>query len=171
MKVASLEAIFDALETAGVRYLVVGGIAVTVHGHIRATMDLDLVVELAPENAQRAVRALAGLGYRPQVPVRIEDFADPLRRREWSEQRNMQVFSLVSDLHAQTTVDLFVTEPFDFEREYRRAERAKIAPNIHARVLSLPALIAMKRAAGRALDLEDARQLELILEARGGAPS
>lgn len=63
------ERALQALNSAGVRYLVVGGVAVVLHGHLRTTADLDLVVQLERENVLKAVRALAGLGYRPRAPV------------------------------------------------------------------------------------------------------
>lgn len=52
-----LERVLSALDAAGVRYLVVGGVAVVLHGHPRMTADLDLVLELAPENVRAAFAA------------------------------------------------------------------------------------------------------------------
>lgn len=43
MELRSIEAVLGALNAAGVRYLIVGGLAVNAHGYQRATMDLDLV--------------------------------------------------------------------------------------------------------------------------------
>lgn len=48
MKLSSVEAIVGALEKAGVRYLVAGGLAVVAHGYLRFTKDIDLVVQLFP---------------------------------------------------------------------------------------------------------------------------
>lgn len=47
------EPIFSRLNEQGGRYLVVGGLAVVLHGHARLTVDLDRVVDLAPEAARR----------------------------------------------------------------------------------------------------------------------
>lgn len=164
MKLSTLEAIGRALGEAEVSYLVAGGVAVNAHGHQRLTHDLDLVLHLTPENVRRAMRALAGLGYRPSLPVAADDFADPARRREWISEKNMEVFSLVSDEHRDTTIDLFVSEPFDFEAEYRRALLADIAPGVQMRFVRLRTLIDMKETAGRPLDLDDARHLRWIAE-------
>jgi hypothetical protein len=41
-----VEWVLAPLERAGVRYLVVGGVAVVLHGYLRTTLDLDLVVQL-----------------------------------------------------------------------------------------------------------------------------
>ncbi len=166
MTLDSLLAVLRALDSAGVRYLVAGGVAVNLHGYLRATQDLDLVVGLEPDNAARAMSALRGMGYRPQVPVAIEDFADPAKRRHWIEDKHMQVFALISDTHPDTTVDVFVTEPFDFEAEHAAAEVHEVATDLRARVVRPETLIAMKRAAGRGRDLDDIEHLEQILVER-----
>jgi hypothetical protein len=56
----ALECTLAALEEAQVRYLVVGGVAVVLHGHLRVTADLDLVVQLTPDNVERAWRHWSG---------------------------------------------------------------------------------------------------------------
>ena len=69
MKLTSVAMILKALNQAGVRALVVGGLAVNAHGYLRFTNDADFAVELLPENIERAFRALASLGYQPRVPI------------------------------------------------------------------------------------------------------
>lgn len=174
MKLTTLEAIGRALARADVSYLVAGGVAVNAHGHQRLTHDLDLVLRLAPENVRRALQALEDLGYRPMLPVDAEEFADPERRRVWIAERNMQVFSLVSENHRETAIDLFVTEPFDYETEHRDALVAEVAPGVEMRFVRLEALIGMKEASARPLDLDDARHLRWIAdqlaEDEGGEP-
>lgn len=76
VELSSFEAIIRALNGNGVRYLVVGGMAVVVHGHGRMTHDLDLVVALDHDNVLRAFAALQGLDYSPRVPVTAAQFAD-----------------------------------------------------------------------------------------------
>lgn len=68
MKAASFEAIAQALNEAGVRYIVVGGLAVIAHGYGRSTYDVDLVVQLTPENIARAFDALENIDHHPQIP-------------------------------------------------------------------------------------------------------
>ncbi len=166
MTLDSLIAVFKALNQANARYLVAGGVAVNLHGYSRATQDLDLVVALSPDNALAAMRALAGLGYRPQVPVAIEDFADADRRTEWITDKNMEVFSVISDQYPDTTVDVFVSEPFPFDDEFGLAEAYEVEPGVVVKVVRPQALIAMKRAAGRDRDRDDIQHLEWILEER-----
>ncbi len=166
MNLASLEAIVGALNTAGVRYLVAGGLAVGAHGYPRLTMDVDLVVQLRADNIVAAFHALAGLGYRPLVPVTAEAFSDKAQRERWIKEKGMQVLNFFSDQHKATSVDVFVTEPFDFDPEYDRALTAGLAPGLPVRFVSIPTLIRMKEAAARPRDLDDIQHLRWILNDR-----
>src|ERR1700761_729845 len=132
MKLGSLATIFRALQDANVRYLVVGGIAVIAHGYARTTEDLDLVLDFSGDSLSVALHALHDLGYRPIAPVSLFDFANPDQRKEWIENRNMTVFSLVSDQFPDVTVDIFAQEPFDFEKQYALGGWKEVAPNVKA---------------------------------------
>ena len=68
------------------------------------------------------------------------------------------------DCHRPFTVDVFVSEPFDFDVEYEAAMRGEVAPGLTVRFVSIPALIAMKRLAKRPRDLDDIEHLQLIIE-------
>ena len=74
--------LFAAFEKAKIRYLVVGGVAVVLHGFLRATADLDLIIALDPENVEKFLRLMKELGYKPRVPVSIDDFASPEQRKK-----------------------------------------------------------------------------------------
>jgi hypothetical protein len=158
---SDLEQIFAALGTAGARYLVVGGVAVVLHGHPRFTADLDLMVALDDTNVRRVLDALAGLGYRPRAPVPLRAFADPGQRREWERTKGLTVFSLWSPEHPATEVDLFVSDPLPFEPAWARRVRAPVGDST-VEIASLPDLIELKRRAGRPQDLADLRELEAI---------
>ncbi|MEX2157314.1 MAG: hypothetical protein WD773_10810 [Gemmatimonadales bacterium] len=56
-----LATVCGLLNRAGVKYVVVGGFAVALHGVVRATKDIDVLIEPTLENAARALKALAGL--------------------------------------------------------------------------------------------------------------
>jgi hypothetical protein len=156
----SVEAIVEALNGAGVRYLVVGGLAVVAHGFVRFTADIDLVLDPEPAAMRRAIEALSGLGFRPRAPVALVDFGDPAKRQAWVREKGLSVFSVFSPEHASTEIDLFVDAPFNFERAYAEATRLEVAPGIAATFVSLPDLIEMKRNAGRPQDLQDVTGLE-----------
>ena len=149
-----VEWVLTALEEANVRYLVVGGVAVVLHGYLRTTIDLDLVLHLDRDNLERALKAFEALGFAPQAPVPLSSFANPQNREAWFREKNMTVFSLWQPDHQGFAVDLFVQEPFDFEAVYRRALRVPLQ-GVNATVISRQDLLDMKRATGRAQDLED----------------
>lgn len=56
-----LRSLLDALNDGGVRFVVIGGVAVGAHGYVRGTEDLDLVPDPDPENLDRLTHALAKL--------------------------------------------------------------------------------------------------------------
>jgi hypothetical protein len=162
MELRSIEAVVGALNAAGVRYLIVGGLAVNAHGYLRATVDLDLVIQLRRDNVLDGLKTLEGLGYAPRIPVSAEQFADPVLRESWRAEKGMLVFQLHSDIHRTTPIDVFVYEPFDFDAEYERAIAEPVAPGILARIVGLEVLMEMKRAANRPKDLVDIDALQKI---------
>ena len=161
MRLQSVEIFLEALEAAAVRYLIAGGLAVNAHGYLRFTKDVDLVFVLYPDNLRVALTALGRLGYRPAVPVPLAQFADPVRRESWVRDKGMQVFQLWSDSHPETSVDLFVTMPFDFGQEYDRALVKPLREGLPVRFVSIPTLIRMKELAGRPQDLIDIEHLRM----------
>jgi hypothetical protein len=161
---SDLVRIFAALERAGVKYLVVGGVAVVLHGHLRVTADVDLVIKLDDANALAAMKALEALDFRPRAPVRIEQFANEALRKSWIDDKGMTVFSLWSPGMPGTEVDIFVAEPFDFDATFARAIRAPLEGTTVS-VIALDDLLVLKRAAGRDKDREDVRALEALRDA------
>jgi hypothetical protein len=166
MKLSSFEAIVQALNDAQVRFIVVGGLAVNAHGYIRVTNDVGIVIRLERANVVAAFSALASSGYYPAVPVTPEQFADPALRQQWREEKEMLVLKFWSDQHRETPLDVFVYEPFDFDLEYERALQGGGPGDPPARFVSIPALIAMKTAAGRDTDLIDIARLRQIDDLR-----
>lgn len=168
MKLASFERIVRALEDAGMRYLVAGGLAVNAHGYLRFTKDVDFVVQLIPDNIGRAFAALRTLGYRPTVPITAEQFADSALRESWIRDKGMQVLQFWSDRHIETPVNVFVSEPFPFEEEYPKALVKPLHGTITVRFVTIPTLIRMKEAAGRPQDRIDIEHLRMRLEDDAG---
>ena len=157
-----IQRVLATLEEAQVRYLVVGGVAVVLHGYLRTTLDLDLVIQLEDGNLAKALRGLEALGYQPRVSAPMAAFADRATRESWIRHKNMLVFSLWHPDQQGFVLDLFVEEPFDFDEVYSRALLVSL-PETKATVIALEDLILMKRQAGRPRDLED---VEALLEMR-----
>jgi len=161
--VGEIEGILDALNRAHVRYLVVGGVAVVLHGHLRTTADLDLIIQLERDNVLRAIRTLQDQHYRPRAPVSAGDFAEQTIREQWIRDKGLAVFTLWSPAHPTLEIDLFATEPFDFDTVYARALRVSLEKT-EATVIALEDLIALKRGVGRPRDLEDIAALESLAD-------
>ncbi len=68
--------VLAALSRAEVRYLVVGGVACALNGYVRATEDVDILVDREPENLRRMLRVLADLGEGHAGQLQVEDFTD-----------------------------------------------------------------------------------------------
>jgi len=157
-----LEAIFKALNEADVRYLVVGGLAVMAHGYLRMTRDLDLVLALDGPNPRKALEVFQELGYQPNVPVALMDFADAAKRREWQETKGMTVYQLISESLKDCPVDLFVEEPIAFSEMYPDRVEYALGAGVTIPVVGLQHLRKLKEAAGRPRDLLDLEELARI---------
>jgi len=164
MKRDSVVAIVAALNGNQVQYLIVGGLAVVAHGYVRFTADVDLLLSVDPDNLKRTVEALKTLGYRPRAPVDFYDFCDRSKRQQWAQEKNMTVFSLFSDIHPATEIDLFLEPPIDFDAAYRRAFRQEVSPGTPAIFCSLEDLIELKTLSGRPEDREDIEKLKQLGE-------
>jgi predicted nucleotidyltransferase len=165
MKLADVEAILRALNDADVRYLIVGGLAVVAHGYVRATVVVDVVLNLERENILRAMNALEQIGYQPLAPVKAAEFADEEKRRIWREEKHMIVFQMRNPNRESTRLDIFVKEPFAFSEELVQAKWEDVA-GIKAPVLRLEQLLLMKQESARPQDFADIEQLQLIAENR-----
>jgi hypothetical protein len=94
--------------------------------------------------------------------VGAEQFANEQLRESWRSEKGMLVLKMWSDSHRETPLDIFVSEPFDFDGEYLAALRQEVAPGIVAPILQLETLLLMKLAAGRPKDLADIDELHLL---------
>lgn len=163
MKTASFLAVVETLNKAGVRYIVVGGLAVIAHGYLRATRDADIVLELVPENIRAAFTSLHQIGFKPTLPITPKQFSDPEVRHRWKAEKNMQVLQFWSDDYQDLKLDVFIEHPFEFEIEWQNSKITQLgSEESKMRIASIPALISMKQVAGRAKDLVDIEYLEKI---------
>jgi hypothetical protein len=148
-----LESLFRRLNDEGGRYVLVDGLAVVLHGHLRATGDVDLVVDLDPDQVNRTLAALERAGFEPYIPVPAREFADPAKRAEWLREKAMPVFSL-RPAAGIPVVDLFLEPPLPFEDLWQRSVVMTMR-GVPVRVVMLDDLIELKRRAGRPEDDAD----------------
>lgn len=148
-----------ALDESGIRFVVVGGVAVVIHGVDRLTADLDVVMDLDSSACSRALGKLAAVGYQPRAPVNMIDFAQPDVRKSWREQKRMMVFSLWDPSNELPPLDIFTDYPLEFEAMLRDSEFVDLG-SVRVRVASKRHLIYMKAGTGRTKDQQDIRALQ-----------
>ncbi len=61
------------MQKNGIRYLLVGGLAVNLHGVPRFTHDVDIIISMEPSNVLKLNMVLKKLGYKPRLPVDPDD--------------------------------------------------------------------------------------------------
>lgn len=151
----SLERICNALREAGVRYAIVGGHAVALHGAVRGTLDIDLVLRWTRETLIEAEAALNGVGLVSRLPIHAEDVY--AFRDEYIENRNLIAWNFHNPDDPLEQVDIVI----NYDLTGKRTRRFDL-PAAPVEVLSIPDLIAMKRVSGRPQDLEDISALERL---------
>jgi len=154
--------LFSSLNRASIKYIVAGGIAVNLYGIERATADIDLVVELEKENLLRFIKVVEKLGLRPKIPVKLEHFIDPEKRKSWRMDKGMMVFSLYDPKNPFFLIDIFTEIPFDFDAVYKQRKKIKFE-NIFIPVVPIKNLIAMKEESDRPQDRADVFYLKKIM--------
>lgn len=141
-------ALLSDLNGAGVRYVIVGGIAVIRHGVVRATKDLDVVVGLdAATEAALGPLMIAWKATRPDGST---------------EDRRLP--SAGWPLHLRTNhglLDVLAEQgpPLDLAGLLSRSDMRRV-DGVEAPICSLSDLVVMKQRAGRSTDLEDLSRLE-----------
>ena len=154
--------LFSALNEARVQYVVVGGLATVLHGYARMTADVDLVINLEPVEAEKALSALLRIGMKPRLPVDPMLFANAAIRATWITEKHMLVFSFYDPANPLRIVDLFVHEPIPFKELSQRAVSMHI-DGTPVPVCSIVDLIELKRRAARPRDLDDIAHLQELL--------
>ena len=98
-------------------------------------------INMHRRRAARPARPPAARQRRPRLTAEIRStadaFADPRRRAQLIADKGMMVLGFHSERHRDTPVDLFATEPFDFNAEYATALVEEVAPGVPVRIVRL----------------------------------
>jgi len=141
--------VFDQLEQSHIRYIVVSGAAVVLHGYERPIADLDLVIDPTPAEAKRAIWVLTACGFVANLPL-------PLSL--------VTVMRMFDRLNRE--VDVFMRYAIPFEEMWANSFKVPLRDSL-ARILSLEHLVRVKRFSNRPHDLKDIEKL-LSLQNRPG---
>jgi hypothetical protein len=157
--VTDFATLLGALVSGQVEFVIIGGMAATVHGSAHVTVDLDIVYRRTMENMQRLATALGSLnpylrGAPPGLPFAFD--VETIRRG-----LNFTLVTSAGDLDALgEAVGGGTYEALIVRSELREVLGFEVA------FVDLEMLIHLKRAAGRPKDLERVAELEAILEER-----
>lgn len=144
--------LLSAFNAHGVKYLIVGGYAVSFHAQPRATKDIDLFVKADRDNAKVTYAALADFGA-PLQDLRVEDLAEPNNFiRFGREPRAVDILPGIDGV--------------DFDAAWERRVEGIIDPQsgLTAFFISSADLMAAKLAAGRPQDIADIAALRKAAE-------
>lgn len=155
----SYEDVFKELQESKIKYLVIGGIAVNLHGFQRTTGDIDIMLAMESENVLKFIKIAKKLNLAPRVPVKPEDFADPKKVENWKKYKNMKVFSFIDIDNPAISIDIMTENYIPFDESYKRRKNVK-AWGITIPVVSIEDLIKLKKISGRPQDLADIEALE-----------
>jgi predicted nucleotidyltransferase len=133
--------LLESLNSAGVKYLVLGGYAVIYYGYRRATDDLDIWITVEPENARKVSAVLRQFGGFPASKVKPSMF---------QERGKVFIFG-----REPVRVDI-LTAPsgLDFDTSYERRNTVDW-DGVKVPLISFEDLRANKRASGRPKDIAD----------------
>jgi hypothetical protein len=135
----------QSLNDNDVRYLVVGGYAVALHGHPRYTRDIDIWVDLNRDNAERLIRAIKQFGFE-SLGLKAEDF--------------LEADQIIQLGYPPSRIDLITSLPgVDFNMCFQvRVE--VVMDDVKVNFIDLENLRKNKRSSGRLQDLADLENLE-----------
>ncbi len=153
--------IFKRFNEEGIRYLVVGGVAMNLHGVPRVTYDIDILLDMDDGNVSTLTQLMQEWGFKPKAPVSFADFADPSKRNKWITMKNMKAFNLVNAKWALSEIDIIIDAPVAYPEARKRAKKIMVQ-GVPIPVISIDDLIKMKRVAGRELDKADIQYLRKV---------
>jgi hypothetical protein len=145
--------IVDSFNKNKLPYAIIGGVALALHGLVRATVDIDLVLCLKLEDYEKAEKALAQIGLKSRLPVRAEDIIK--MRKEYIKNRNLLAWSFVDYEKPHRQVDILITHDM---RKLKTQTMSVAGKKI--KVITLQELLKMKLQAGRPQDLIDVENIK-----------
>ena len=150
-----IEQLIDSLDRHRVKYAIVGGYALALHGAVRGTVDVDVVLKISRTNYQNAEKALLELGMTSRLPVGADEVFD--FREEYIRNRNMAAWNFTNPQDPTQAVDIVISQDLSGMKTDRIKAGDLILP-----VLSVRDLIRMKQKSGRPQDLQDIEALKKI---------
>lgn len=153
--------LLQALSSNGVDFVLVGGMAVQLHGYSRMTYDIDLVLSMTDANLTRFIDIAKRFGLAPVIPVSIDSLKNASLIDQWHREKGMLAFALREPVVAGSVIDVLVRPDVPYERLNTDAVEGRLF-GCTVKIASIEHLLEMKRIANRPKDLLDIRALEKI---------
>ena len=145
----------SSLEKARIPYAIVGGYAVALHGAVRGTVDVDLVLQLKKEHWLAIEILLKGLGLESRLPLKAEEVFH--FREQYVRDRNLVAWNFYNPKRPIECVDILLTE----DLKGMKVEKVAVGQAV-LRIASVEDLIRMKLKSGRTQDLADVDALRRL---------
>lgn len=149
------------LAKSEVDFVLVGGLAVALHGYSRFTVDVDVALAMDAENLRKFIVAAGQAGLRPTIPVPIESLTQPDLIEQWHREKGMLVFSLRTAEKVPLVLDVLVKPVVPYADLRQQATLLDIG-ELKIAVAGIDHLIAMKTGTGRSKDQIDIEELRKI---------
>ena len=159
----SMYKLLAALSDAEVDYVLIGGLAVALHGYQRVTMDVDVVLAFTDANLEKFVECAKRAELKPVLPIPVESLRDTALIDQWHREKGMLVFALRADGAMSTVIDVLVRPSVSFD-ELKRNAVSKLVGPLSIPVAGIDDLIRLKTGTGRnkdVLDIEELRKIKL----------
>lgn len=156
-----------ALADKGVAFIICGGMAAVYHGVERMTMDLDISLDMVPENVRRFLETVRELGLVPRAPVPADSLLDPDTLKQFVEEKQARVFTFWDPESPYRQIDVFLTRDQAYSLLQDHTLPAKVDGRT-VRVLSVEKLLEMKTRipSPRDKDLHDIEALRKVMASR-----
>lgn len=158
------EDILREFQKDGIKYIVIGGIAVNLHGALRSTADLDILLEMSEDNLKRFLVILKNNNYRSKQPIDPIQIVDKKIREYLVAEKNLKAVNFYKKGGFEE-VDIIIDSPFGFKEAKNDIIWVR-SGSIRIPLLSIDGLIKMKKNSGRTVDKLDIDALRRIKRLR-----
>lgn len=155
--------IFKKFNELKIDYLIVGGLAVNLHGVPRMTYDIDIMIKLEKKNILKIIKQLVEWGYRLKIPVDPMELGDIKKIKKWIKEKGMKTINFYHSDFPIAEIDIVIDSPIPYSKLKSNAIYVKISEE-KLPVINIHDLILIKLEAGRKQDLADVESLKKILK-------
>ncbi len=150
-----LERVCRTLNNANLRYAIVGGYAVALHGAVRGTIDIDIVLKWEKRQLESLETELNNINLKSRLPLTAKDVFN--YRDEYINNRNLIAWNFYNPANLSEQLDVIIT----FDLSGREIIKKTIS-NTSIPILNKTDIIDMKSNTGRAQDIEDIKALQKL---------